>query len=124
MDQAQPEPACTIVTIDGVEVARTEALDSGRAHSQQPRLAIVTDGSTPFTDVIAQEHPVELRRLGPTPGLLVALRPAHRRSGLSVAAGPGFSGLERGVDAGSQAPGDAAPMRALEGWAVVAGDHR
>jgi hypothetical protein len=56
MDEAQPEPACTIVTIDGVEVARTEALNSGRAHKQQPRLAIVTDESTPYTEVIAQEH--------------------------------------------------------------------
>ena len=38
MDEAQPEPACTIVTIDGVEVAHTEALASGRPHRQQPRL--------------------------------------------------------------------------------------
>jgi hypothetical protein len=54
--ETQPEAPCTIVTIDGVEVARTEALDSGRPHKRQPRLAIVSDGAVPYTEVIAQEH--------------------------------------------------------------------
>jgi hypothetical protein len=47
---------CTIVTIDGVEVARTEALDSGRPHNPTPRLSIVHDEAVPFTEVIAQHH--------------------------------------------------------------------
>jgi len=46
----------TIVTVDGVEVARTEALDSGRPHNRAPRLAITHDEAVPFTEVIAQEH--------------------------------------------------------------------
>lgn len=46
----------TVVTVDGVEVARTEALDSGRPRARAPRLAIVHDEAVPFTEVIAQEH--------------------------------------------------------------------
>jgi hypothetical protein len=49
---------CTIVTVDGVEVARVEVLDSGRPHNRNPRLAIVHDEAVPFTEVIAQEHTV------------------------------------------------------------------
>jgi quercetin dioxygenase-like cupin family protein len=51
------EVAHTIVTIDGVEVARTEALDTGRPHNANPRLSIVHDESVPWTEVIAQTHP-------------------------------------------------------------------
>ena len=54
-DQSAP---CTIVTVDGVEVARVEVLDSGRPHNRNPRLAIVHDEAVPFTEVIAQEHTV------------------------------------------------------------------
>jgi hypothetical protein len=46
----------TIVTVDGVEVARTEALDSGRPRNANPRLSIVHDEAVPFTEVIAQVH--------------------------------------------------------------------
>ncbi|MSV89519.1 MAG: hypothetical protein F2876_06865, partial [Actinobacteria bacterium] len=53
----QSEPY-TIVTVDGVEVARTEVLASGRPHNRCPRLAIVHDEAVPFTEVIAQEHTV------------------------------------------------------------------
>lgn len=48
--------ACTIVTVDGIEVARTESLDSGRSAKRQPRLAITHDEAVPFTEVIAQDH--------------------------------------------------------------------
>ena len=54
-DESEP---CTIVTVDGVEVARTEVLASGRPHNRCPRLAIVHDEAVPFTEVIAQEHAV------------------------------------------------------------------
>jgi hypothetical protein len=50
-----------IVTIDGVEVARTESLDTGRAHNHQPRLAITRDAAVPWTEVIAQQHGDERR---------------------------------------------------------------
>lgn len=54
----QSEP-CTIVTVDGVEVARTEVLGRGRPHNRCPRLAIVHDEAVPFTEVIAQEHTID-----------------------------------------------------------------
>jgi hypothetical protein len=50
------DSAQTIVTVDGVEVARTEALDTGRPHNANPRLAIVHDEAVPWTEVIAQTH--------------------------------------------------------------------
>lgn len=53
--------AQTIVTVDGVEVARTEALDTGRPHKPQPRLAITHESTVPWTEVIAQEHDGERR---------------------------------------------------------------
>src|SRR5690349_15220911 len=51
----------TIVTVDGVEVARTEALDTGRPHNEQPRLAITHEATVPWTEVIAQLHDGERR---------------------------------------------------------------
>lgn len=51
----------TIVTYNGVEVARTEALDSGRPHNAAPRLAITHESTVPWTEVIAQLHGDERR---------------------------------------------------------------
>ena len=47
---------CTIITINGEEVARCPSADTGRAHNPQPRLAIVHEASVPWTEVIAQEN--------------------------------------------------------------------
>jgi len=52
-----PDEPCTIVTVDGVEVARTESLDTKRPHNHQPRLGIVHESTVPWTEVIAQTHP-------------------------------------------------------------------
>jgi hypothetical protein len=46
----------TVVTVDGVEVARTGSVDTGRSHAVEPRLAFVHADSLPWHDVIAQVH--------------------------------------------------------------------
>src|SRR5205814_5062149 len=50
------DEACTIITVNGDEVARCPSADTGRMHNQQPRLAIVHEAAVPWTEVIAQEH--------------------------------------------------------------------
>jgi hypothetical protein len=60
-NDADAGAAKTIVTVDGEEVERTEALDTGRAHNPQPRLAIVREATVPWTEVIAQMHGDERR---------------------------------------------------------------
>ena len=50
------DDACTIITVDGKEVARCPSVDTGRPHNHQPRLAIIHESVVPWTEVIAQRH--------------------------------------------------------------------